>query len=504
MEVSKVADVRTPRTATVVLPAYGVEGAIGAVVRDLAVASYASRARGIDLDVLLLDGGRHTDDAKSVAGELGLPLTAATGPRSGPGEAFLQGFEQVIKEGRADLIVTLDSNGRHDPTRIPGLIDHLIQRGSHIVIGSRWTHGSGTPGLSPSRWMLGRAANLAVRWITATPKIGDATTSFRVMRTEVIRDLDLAGTPVDTYGVHTTLVTKAIAKGYRVDEAPIIYGDAIAGGGGLTLGDVGEFASHLLALRGQLRRVRARRLSIAGRTFDVDHFGAADDLECLAASKNFFEWVLDEFGPYIRGDVLEVGAGTGTITRKLVDGYPDVRVVALEPATNLFETLDAYAALTRSVTAERTTLADYEARAAGAFDAVLYVNVLEHIDDDEREIRLAAEALRPGGAVLVFGPALESLYSDLDHRAGHYRRYSLGRLRRIVTDAGLRVVSLRYFDMLGVLPYLVVYRWLHRTEISSSTMWGYDRLIVPLSRLSEGILGHPPFGKNVLLVAVKD
>ena len=243
----------------------------------------------------------------------------------------------------------------------------------------------------------------------------------------------------------------------------------------------------------------------AGRAFEVDHFGAEDDLECLAASKYFFDWVLEEFEPYLRGRVLEVGAGTGTITRKLIERSPDASVVALEPADNVFASLDAYAALTTACTAQegdarRTRSADTN----DAFDAVLYVNVLEHIADDEQEVRLAAAALRPGGALLVFGPALEALYSELDHKAGHYRRYSLHYLRG--SSKGRACASCRCGTSTSwdVLPYLVVYRWLHHTQISSSTMWGYDRLIVPVSRLIQHVLRHPPAGKNVILVALKD
>ena len=57
--------------------------------------------------------------------------------------------------------------------------------------------------------------------------------------------------------------------------------------------------------------------------------------------------------------------------------------------------------------------------------------------------------------------------------------------------------------MLGVVPYLIVYRWLHHSTISSSTIWGYDRVIVPLSRLLQRIVDDPPVGKNVILVAHK-
>jgi SAM-dependent methyltransferase len=494
---------KTPRTVTVVLPAYGVEEAIGSVVRDLAVASYASRARGIDLDVLVLDGGGHEETALRVAEEFGLVLRCVSGPSAGPGAAFLDGMRRAVEAG-SDLVVTLDSNGRHDATQIPGLIDDLIRRDCHVVIGSRWTKGSGTPGLSPARWLLGRAANLAFRWVTSSPRIGDATTSFRVARREVVEAVDLTGTSANTYGVHTTFVAKAIAEGYRVAEAPIIYREPLAGGSGLTVADIGEFASHLATLREETRTLRRRRLSPAGRSFDVGHFPAEADVECLAASKNFFDWVLDEFRPYLKGEVLEVGAGTGTITRRLVEGSADVSVVALEPADNMYSSLEPYAALTDRVTAQKATLAEFAAQPTPVFDAVLYVNVLEHIADDEGEIRLAAHVLRPGGTLLVFGPGLEMLYGDLDHKAGHYRRYSLESLRRILEAAGLRIISLRYFDVLGVVPYLVVYRWLHRTDVSSSTVWSYDRGIVPVSRLIQRVVPSPPFGKNVILVAAKD
>ena len=490
------------RAATVVLPAYDVQAALPSLIRDLAVAAYGLRARGIDLDVLLVDGGGHAEIASQLADRLALVLTVVPGPVSGPGDAYLDGLRRVLASD-VDLVVTLDANGRHDPTQIPRLVDHLIQRRSDVVIGSRWTSGSGTPGLSVSRWILGKLANLVFGLVTGTPQIGDATTSFRVARTEVMRELDLTGTTGNTYGVHTMIVAQAIARGHRVTEAPIIYRPPIAGGGGLTFGQLGEFASHVLALRNSARDVRHARMAPSGRAFAVDHFKAEDDLECLAASRNFFEWVLEEFEPYLHGRLLEVGAGMGTITRKLVERHPNLSVVALEPAANVFVSLEAFAALNAGVEARRQTLSEYASNIAEPFDAVLYVNVLEHIADDDQEIRRAAKVLRPGGALLVFGPALEGLYSELDHRAGHYRRYSVERIGRLVRTAGLRIVSVRYFDVLGVLPYLVVYRWLRQTSISSSSVWGYDRLIVPSSRLLQRVLGHPPLGKNVILVAVK-
>ncbi len=490
-----------PQVATVVLPVFDVAEAIPALLRDLAVAAYALRARGLVLDVLMLDGRASPSrpDAEELAARLDLDLVRL--PVSGePGSAWLEGFRHVLADDRADLVVTLDANGRHDPTEIPRLVDTLIERDLQVVIGSRWTRGSGTPGLSVSRWVLGRLANLTFRVLIGVRGIRDATTSFRVARTEVVRSFDFTGMPVNSHSVQTAFVARAVANGFRVAEAPIIYRPAVAGGGGLRLSDAADFAAHLRGLRSSVDHLRARRLAPGGRSFTDEHFGAADDLERLGTANRFFAWVLEEFDGCLQGSILEVGAGLGTITRKLHDEYPHIRIVAVEPAANMVSELQAFAALSDRVEVHHGTLADYS-DGGGAFDAVLYINVLEHVEDDEAELALAARHLRPGGALLVFGPAHEWLYSELDYKAGHYRRYTTAGLGRIVADAGFEIRSLRYFDILGVLPYWVVYRLAGHTDITGGSLWGYDRVVVPVSRALQRLVPDPPVGKNVILVA---
>jgi SAM-dependent methyltransferase len=496
--------VKRLETVSVVLPAYDAVEALPTVVRDLAVAAYALRTRGIELDVLVLngDGDGSARAADEVASSHGLSLKVVDGPPSSSGRAFIEGFEHVLREGRADAVVTLDATGRHDASEVPRLLDALVARDLHVVIGSRWTRGSGTPGLSIARWGLGRLANIAFRVVTGIHGIADATTSFRIARVEVVRDVPAPSGSVTSHSVQTNFVAMAVANGYRVGEAPIIYRAPAGGGGGMGSGDVLEFVGHLGALRRSTTELRRKRLAPPNRAFDDDHFGAADDLEQLGAAKNFFDWVLDQFDRDLHGDVLEVGAGTGTITRKLVERHDDIVVTAIEPAENMAADLIPFAALHPRVDAHRGTLESGVVE-EGRFDAALYLNVLEHIADDRTEVALAARALRPGGALLVFGPAHEWLYSDLDHKAGHYRRYSVPGLRDVVRSAGLVVESCRYFDILGVPPYWLVYRVLRHTDITGSTTWAYDRLAVPLSRIAQRALRTPPFGKNVVLVARK-
>ena len=67
------------------------------------------------------------------------------------------------------------------------------------------------------------------------------------------------------------------------------------------------------------------------------------------------------------------------------------------------------------------------------FDLIVYVNVLEHVQDDEQEIKKAAGLLAPGGRLAIAVPALQSIYGTVDMRSGHYRRYDSASLRRRVS-----------------------------------------------------------------------
>ena len=90
-----------PGSVTALLSAHGAGNGIVAVVRDLAVAAYALRARGLRLDVLLLDDGREgaATLAAKTAADFGLPLTVVAGPRF-PGPAYAAGFRHVLELGR--------------------------------------------------------------------------------------------------------------------------------------------------------------------------------------------------------------------------------------------------------------------------------------------------------------------------------------------------------------------------------------------------------------------
>jgi hypothetical protein len=114
---------------------------------------------------------------------------------------------------------------------------------------------------------------------------------------------------------------------------------------------------------------------------------------------------------------------------------------------------------------------------------------------------LANRALRVGGHLLIFVPALPWLFSEADKNVGHFRRYYKKNLVKLVEDAGFSIKKAHYFDFAGILPWYVNFVLL-KNSFNPSSVALYDKIIVPPMRVIEKLL-RPPIGKNVLIVAKK-
>jgi SAM-dependent methyltransferase len=222
------------------------------------------------------------------------------------------------------------------------------------------------------------------------------------------------------------------------------------------------------------------------------------DLEAMAFAVNYHRWIIDEFAPYLGDTVAEVGAGIGSVSRLLLR-KPITRLVAFEPSGNMYPVLAETLRGEDRASAVNDFFTPQYAQAG--FDSAVYINVLEHIEDDRGELANALRALRPGGHLLVFVPALAWLYSDFDRHIHHFRRYAKGALASLVGDAGFTLVKARYFDLAGIIPWYVNFVLL-KNSIGSTRVSLYDRLAVPVMRRVESAVA-PPIGKNVLLVATK-
>jgi hypothetical protein len=222
------------------------------------------------------------------------------------------------------------------------------------------------------------------------------------------------------------------------------------------------------------------------------------ELEALAFAVNYHRWIIDAFEPYLGETIAEVGAGVGSVS-KLLLGKRIKRLFAFEPSHNLYPFLKEE--LRHEGRAQAINDFFGPRYAHEGFDSVVYINVLEHIQDDRTELVQAREMLNPQGHLLVFVPALAWLYSDFDKQIGHWRRYTKGGLSGLARDVGFTLVKAQYFDLAGIIPWYINFVLL-RNSTGSGSVSLYDRLVVPTLRLIEGVV-PPPIGKNVLLVGKK-
>ncbi len=222
------------------------------------------------------------------------------------------------------------------------------------------------------------------------------------------------------------------------------------------------------------------------------------DLEALATLPAYQEWILEKFRPYLRGKVVEIGAGSGNISSRYVDGVEELLLV--EPAKNLEAMLKERFESRPHVRVLCDVVETLPAAHGELFDSALMVNVLEHVVDDASMLSSIRGILRPKGALLLFVPAGPWLYGTLDAKVGHARRYTLRELKRLVQGAGFAVETIRYFDLLGVLPWFFLGRVRRMREFSPRWAGLYDRLVVPIARAIEKYF-KPPLGKNLLCIA---
>lgn len=220
---------------------------------------------------------------------------------------------------------------------------------------------------------------------------------------------------------------------------------------------------------------------------------AGSELELFADVHNWKSYWSSKIKPYIAGNVLEIGAGIGANTpylrHSVMAGW-----TCLEPDAELFGQLKSKV---RTLDCEVVcgTAQDLTGR---QFDTILYIDVLEHIEDDKAELERAARLLREQGRVIVLSPAHQGLYTPFDAAIGHFRRYDRASLRSISPD-GLRFEKMQYLDSTGLLLSSANRVFLQQSMPTKAQLNIWDHWVIPISR----ILDRCSFGlagKSVLAI----
>jgi SAM-dependent methyltransferase len=233
-------------------------------------------------------------------------------------------------------------------------------------------------------------------------------------------------------------------------------------------------------------------------SFGTTKTGAETYSSAIADAQNYMSWVVGEFDRYLHGTILESGIGHGSYCSLLrargrylgidldADSVADAQARFPGLTFAQCDILDA-TALTRLV--------------PEGIDAVVSINVLEHIEDDHQALANLIRVIRPGGHLLLSVPAFMALYNELDRLAG--RRYTAARLREILRHEPVETLKLHYMNPIGGLGWWIN-SFIRPASLNSAGINAqirlFDRYVVPISRTLDPLF-RSFFSQSVICVA---
>ncbi|MCC6612476.1 MAG: class I SAM-dependent methyltransferase [Anaerolineae bacterium] len=160
------------------------------------------------------------------------------------------------------------------------------------------------------------------------------------------------------------------------------------------------------------------------------------------------------------GRALDVGGGSGYMTQRLLlSGYD---TTLAEPDAELVDFSRTRLRTQAHLQIVRQRAEELAPEELGVFENILCLDVLEHIEDDVAAIRNIARLISPNGRLVISVPAMPQLYGQRDVAYGHFRRHTRATLRQLIESADLELEKLRYWNLLGVLPYFIYEKILQR------------------------------------------
>jgi 2-polyprenyl-3-methyl-5-hydroxy-6-metoxy-1,4-benzoquinol methylase len=407
----------------------------------------------------------------------------------GKGAALRRGFQEVT----APFVIVQDADLEYDPAEYGEVLAPLIDGSADVVYGSRFL-GVGAHRVLYYWHSVGNRFLTTASNMLTNLNLTDMETCYKAFRREVIQAVDIQE---DRFGFEPEITAKVARAGCRIFEVGISYsGRTYSEGKKIGWRDGVRAFYSIVRYSSVLEKVGGRPLVREDGPVEFDESDAelASVLDSLQDADNYADWIYDLCEPHLGTEVLEIGAGHGELTQRLVPGR---FVTATDLSKRCVEELQARYAGDAAVEVRHADIAalgeDRE------YDSVVLINVLEHIPDDLAALRDLRARLKPGGRLIVFSPAFEGLYSDFDRKIGHHRRYRRSQLVTVADRAGLELVEARYVNSIGAFAWWLFARRLRHTPTHGWSVKLYDRTVVPVLRRVE-TRRTPRFGQSVLLV----
>jgi glycosyltransferase involved in cell wall biosynthesis len=468
---------RTNASLSVIVPVYNERFLVESSLARLGVLGESSLLERIK--VIVVDDGS-TDDTPAAIARFREACESRNAPKfswlfarheknSGKGAAIRTGLVHVD----TDLVVIHDGDLEYHPVDMLKMVEVFLYEDADAVFGSRFLSGGHKRALF-FRHALGNKLLTFLCDFVCDLNLTDMETCYKMVRSRLLKSIPLESS---TFDVEPELAIKLAKRGARIFEVPISYS-------GRTYGE-----GKKITWRDGVRAMWAIcHYALSDHIFTEDESGG-EILERLNRAPRFTAWMADVVRPFLGQRVLEIGAGTGNMSLRLM---PRELYWATDVNSHYLDYLFTLRATRPYMRVAHTNAMEQESYPRGqSFDTVVCLNVIEHVEDDLQALRNVRDSLEEGGRAIILVPYGPGLYGSLDEVLGHFRRYTKEQLVAVARKAGFRVEQVLKFNRPGMPAWWLNGRILHRRTFGLGQIRLLN-LLTPLFRLMDSWLPLPP------------
>lgn len=235
----------------------------------------------------------------------------------------------------------------------------------------------------------------------------------------------------------------------------------------------------------------------------MSEFAGHENLETVTKWRNFTRWIYEQIFPSLQGNILEVGSGLGTFSELIIHDFPLSLITLSDISPSYVKNLEAKFSSKRVFVCklDLNNIDDYERIGYEKFDSIIAINVLEHIENDERALRQLYKMLKKDGVMVILVPANKFLYNVIDESIGHWRRYTKKELETKVGKNQFRIERMFSFNILGMFGWYINGNLCKNPAINKNVGSIFDKL-VHLMKIVEKMFGRK-IGLSIICIARK-